>query len=147
MPYDCCTVLEMAETAKSTYRFKDATRGAIKWWAKQDEVTDTEIVERAVAFYDEMRAGGGEVPSVVAIPEGERMRAVLRSDLRPGSDPANIPGVQRGVAVDAPKNASCIHCGSRFAGTKFATLCRECQAGGHLGDPRNCGGCTGGMAI
>lgn len=49
-------------------------------------------------------------------------------------------GVQVGT-TGLLKNATCGHCGNRFAGRRGATICRACEDGSHRGDPRDCGVC------
>lgn len=46
-----------------------------------------------------------------------------------------------------PKNCYCKHCGVRFAGAKFATLCSECKSSGHTNQPNECPKCNEGNAI
>ena len=46
-----------------------------------------------------------------------------------------------------PKNAFCKHCGSRFAGARFATICPECKTSGHTLTPADCPVCGEGKAI
>lgn len=50
-----------------------------------------------------------------------------------------IPGVQVGMGL--PKNATCAHCGKKFVGARFASLCGDCIEAGHLGDVRECKAC------
>jgi Zn finger protein HypA/HybF involved in hydrogenase expression len=59
---------------------------------------------------------------------------------------------ERQVLEDAPldnrpKNAYCKHCGARFAGQRFATICPSCKRSGHTNQPANCPRCTEGMGI
>lgn len=58
----------------------------------------------------------------------------------PQTSPASIPGVQVG-----PKS-KCDHCGQMRA-PRRVPLCTVCANAGHIGEPRNCGECTGGMGI
>lgn len=51
------------------------------------------------------------------------------------------------AAPNLPKNATCRHCGNRFAGPKYATICSLCKSVGHTGDLRDCPRCTAGQAI
>lgn len=46
-----------------------------------------------------------------------------------------------------PKNAYCKHCGSRFAGAKFATICPDCKSSGHTLTPAECPSCNEARAI
>lgn len=48
---------------------------------------------------------------------------------------------------DAPKNCSCKHCGDRFAGARFATLCGRCRDNGHQErQPEDCRECQSAFA-
>jgi hypothetical protein len=52
------------------------------------------------------------------------------------------------VTVDnRQKNCFCKHCGSRFAGPRFATVCGDCKSSGHTLSPAECPRCTEGSAI
>lgn len=46
-----------------------------------------------------------------------------------------------------PKNAYCKHCGNKFAGAKFATICPSCKSSGHTLAPAECPACNDGRAI
>lgn len=46
-----------------------------------------------------------------------------------------------------PKNCFCKHCGSRFAGPKFSTICSECKGSGHTLTPSECPKCNEASAI
>lgn len=46
-----------------------------------------------------------------------------------------------------PKNAFCKHCGSRFAGVKYATICPGCKSSGHTLTPGECPVCGEGKGI
>jgi hypothetical protein len=60
---------------------------------------------------------------------------------------ASIPGVQQGAAT-LPKNAYCKHCGSCFAGSKYAQVCVECEDAGHKRvPPAECPECQAGAAL
>lgn len=140
-------------------RLSDEAITAISWWAKQDstparKVTDTEIVERAIALYDQMRANGGGVPEAVpVIPEAQRVESrpstgrITNISANAGFDPATIPGVSRGVSTNF--TCRCIHSGckgSKFQGaSKYANLCPACGESGHSGDPRSCQECFNDM--
>lgn len=67
-------------------------------------------------------------------------QAPLRYSEPGNPDPGTISGVTRGPA-DAPKNATCLHCGGKFAGPKWSTLCTACTGNGHRGDVRTCPEC------
>lgn len=99
-------------------RLSDKAIASINWWAKRDstparKVTDTEIVERAIAYYDEMRAQDLTTLSV--------------------SDPANVPGVQVEVA-QGTGFVQCQHCGQDgriHAKAGAWRACSECSSAGH----------------
>lgn len=84
-------------------RLSDEAITAINWWAKQDstparKVTDTEIVEQAIALYDAHRANGGGgcyqvQANVFSVPAGLSAPLVA-------TDPASIPGVSVGLPPD-----------------------------------------------
>ncbi len=141
-------------------RLSDEAITAINWWAKQDStparrVTDTEIVERAIAYYDEMRANAGEVSvgdPVINAPASQPrgVRSSVNGDMAvevPASafDPSTIPGVSVGVAPKAPavikKRYKCDHCGASPAVARVGDICERCQEGGHRGDVRVCPEC------
>lgn len=42
---------------------------------------------------------------------------------------------------DTPKNCLCVHCGKKFAGSRFMKVCPECAGDGHRGDVRDCPKC------
>lgn len=53
----------------------------------------------------------------------------------------DVPPILRaaaGVEDNRPKNATCKHCGERFAGARFATICPGCKSGGHTLAPAEC---------
>lgn len=132
-------------------RLSDEAITAITWWAKQDstparKVTDTEIVERAIAYYDEMRGNGGEIRIPDAMQgqgqEGGQIANVSTS----GFDPTTVPGISRGpshVSVGFP--CRCVHSGcqgAKFNGaSKTANICDSCRESGHSTDPRSCQEC------
>ncbi len=98
---------------------------AINWWAKEDttparKVTDTEIVERAIAMYDLHRQGvvTAQPPTVVAVP------------------------MVAEKAEEWPFHPTCRHCGAVFGSrVRFATTCGECKRNHHMGEPRECPPC------
>lgn len=67
----------------------------------------------------------------------------------PSERPKIDPVIADTVIDNRPKNAYCKHCGSRFAGAKFATICPECKSSGHTNQPAECPRCgdggTGGL--
>lgn len=92
--------------------------------------------------------------------ENERQRAeiealeMLVAELNQGEIPASpIPSLDdlRQIAAgkvapireaDLAKNARCRHCGNKFAGSKYATLCADCRDNGHQEtQPADCRGC------
>lgn len=46
------------------------------------------------------------------------------------------------LADNRPKNAFCKHCGNKFAGSRFATICSGCKSQGHTNQPAECPRCT-----
>ena len=46
------------------------------------------------------------------------------------------------ISDNRPKNAFCKHCGERFAGSRFATICSSCKSQGHTNEPAECPKCT-----
>lgn len=51
------------------------------------------------------------------------------------------------IVDNRPKNAFCKHCGARFAGQRFATICPGCKSSGHTLTPAECPVCNEGTAI
>lgn len=102
-----------------------ATIESVKSLAVVLECGEGEVLDQAVEFFE--AHNGGEARVVV-------------------SDAPRTAISGSGATVQ-PKNAHCRHCGNRFAGSKFATICGACQNGGHVGDPRDCGACTEGSSI
>ncbi len=70
--------------------------------------------------------------------------AIIKQRQETPIEPSQISGVQRG---SPPKNAFCKHCGNRFVGSKYATICSECKSTGHTLIPAECPICTAGAAI
>lgn len=56
--------------------------------------------------------------------------------------PAILPPVD-----NRPKNCFCKHCGERFAGAKYASICQGCKSGGHTLTPNECPLCGEGRGI
>lgn len=54
---------------------------------------------------------------------------------------------ERPVIDNRPKNAFCKHCGNRFAGVKFATICGDCKSSGHTLTPNECPVCNEARAL
>jgi hypothetical protein len=46
-----------------------------------------------------------------------------------------------------PKNCFCKHCGGRFAGLRYASICPTCKASGHTLTPNECPRCGEGTGI
>lgn len=46
-----------------------------------------------------------------------------------------------------PKNAHCKHCGNRFTGQRYATICPDCKSSGHTLTPAECPSCNEGRAL
>lgn len=46
-----------------------------------------------------------------------------------------------------PPNCTCLHCGERFVGAKYATICPSCRGRSHQNLPVNCEACHEGLAI
>lgn len=111
-------------------RLSSEAIAAINWWAKQDstparKVTDTEIVERAIAMYDTHRAPGGKVTGQSGLPL-ERSIAM--------SEPA-MPAVQQPVPLESSGHLPCRHCGAVgqiHPKTSPWRACPGCQRDGHL---------------
>jgi hypothetical protein len=122
-----CDVVEWVGMAKQQFnrRLSAEAIAAINWWAKEDStparrVTDTEIVERAIAMYDlhRQRVVEAKPPTVVAVP------MVVESK------------------QEAPFHPTCRHCGETFgAWNRAASICSECKRSGHGGDARECSVC------
>ena len=115
-----------------------------KTYSLSDEVVDA--IERAKAggtspnkFLRSLIGLDDEVAGNGASNEGAKSAMAPVSTLKV----EGIPGIQVGAA-DLPKNATCGHCGRRFAGTKGASLCPGCSQDGHRGDVRNCRRCEEG---
>lgn len=64
-----------------------------------------------------------------------------------GEGAAEASSVSSSVADKRPKNCFCKHCGSRFAGTKYASICADCKSSGHTLQPSECPGCNEATAL
>lgn len=112
-------------------RLKSEARYALEELAERWKCSKTAAVERMILKTHEALKLGLSTPSESLPPARVK--------------PESIPGVQ--VGAGERKNATCRHCGQRFTGAKYATICRACEDGGHLGEPRDCGVCTEGSGI
>jgi hypothetical protein len=137
-------------------RLSEEAIRAISWWAKQDstparKVTDTEIVERAIAFYDEMRQGGGVVEEfgserhVVSASQVSRVPPETQTVPPRSLEELSAAGLVSKGPPGGQFPCRCIHSGchgAKFLGaSKFANLCPECAENGHIGDVRDCPQC------
>lgn len=126
------------------------------------ECSEGEVLDQAVMLLESAsRNGKGtetvgasvrevvrEEPSEEEFDETEERGQIAENALQGG--PVSLEYLRRVAAgeftrtatvTETPKNARCIHCGERFAGSRFANLCEGCQEVGHGGDPRECGEC------
>ena len=86
---------------------------------------ETAALERAIRGAHAVFCGGATSVTETVLPPG--------MDVVP---PSEIPGISVGI-----KNATCQHCGEKFAGARYAVICPGCKDGGHFGDVRECRGC------
>lgn len=87
------------------------------------------------------------VELVRSLPDSTDMRQLMQevfSELRFEKVAAHADAE---ITDNRPKNAYCKHCGSRFVGAKFATICPECKSSGHTLTPADCPVCGEGRAI
>ena len=87
---------------------------------------------------EETQSGQGLAPRLTDAAPGETERRILREEQEALS---NSPFDNR------PKNATCRHCGERFAGQRFATICQSCKSSGHTLTPAECPVCNEARAI
>lgn len=116
------------ENGETGLEFAGDAQTILRWWMRQDKVTEREVVEAALLVYDDFRqkASAGTL----------------------GTTPALGPMVSASPVVDnRPKNATCKHCGEMFAGARFATICPGCKSLGHTLMPAECPRCTEGISI
>lgn len=148
----------------SNYRFTDEVLAAIaelqKVWGCKSHV---EAVSRAIL--EAHKGGALPVPSIPvtglqsaqlsrmedaidALPEtiGEVLRVVV-AELKTAKA-ASAQSVSSAM-VDGEFSCACAHCGARFqGGTKYASLCGDCQAAGHRNvRPHDCRECQGAVSI
>lgn len=105
----------------------EGTRQAVKDLAVALECSQGDVIDRALLAFDTGALNAGRDP-----------------------EPDVVPSLSTTPSVDArPKNAFCKHCGERFAGQRFATICPNCKSSGHTLTPAECPACgergTGGL--
>jgi Zn finger protein HypA/HybF involved in hydrogenase expression len=86
---------------------------------------------------------------VRSLPDASDIEDVMRNvmqEFRSARSAANSPGIPV-ETPSLPKNAFCRHCGQRFAGSKFATVCPGCKGSGHTLGPAECPACNAGGAL
>ena len=66
----------------------DAIR-VLKWWVRQDEVSEAEVITRALTVYDEMRASGGVINEADRSPVIKELSGL----------PTDAPAVRAAVAL------------------------------------------------
>ena len=161
------SAVQLYSMKRLNIRLSDEAAASLEAKAEEIACSQTVIIERLLTLPQSATLSPKVVQHSVAEPEllqriyerqnqiqitlEEVLETVQRvPETRPsGFDPASIPGVLQGAA-GLPKNAFCKHCGNRFAGSKWATLCPDCQANGHRNVlPADCGECrtsgTGGL--
>lgn len=106
------------------------------------KVSEADVIEMAVVKWcseDGVNTPVNTAPRLTDSFPGEIEQRILREEQEILSE---------GSLFDRrPKNAFCKHCGSRFAGVKYATICPECKSSGHTLTPSECPVCNEGRAI
>jgi Zn finger protein HypA/HybF involved in hydrogenase expression len=99
-------------------------------------ISQTGAVERAISEAHE-RVSNGEMD------EAQRFQVRNASATRAIENvhPEAVREEAFAALDNRPKNAFCKHCGRRFAGPKFATICPECKGSGHTNTPAECPPC------
>lgn len=115
----------------------DGTREAVKNLSNILECSQGEVIDRAVillgANHDVAKGLAG-----VNVPAAQQFNDLVNATEQ--DEPERVVDTR-------PKNAYCKHCGNRFAGAKFATICPECKSNGHTMTPAECPACNDGRAI
>jgi len=121
----------MAETRTRTIRVDDEVWAAIQALPgrTQNEAMRQLLIE-----------GGSSIENKI-----DELRELILT-LPNGAVKSEISGEFK-VEDSRPKNAYCKHCGSRFAGQRFATICSDCKASGHTLTPAECPVCGEGRGI
>jgi predicted Zn-ribbon and HTH transcriptional regulator len=147
----CNTVRDlMSEVKNRSVRLDDEN---YRWLQELPGRSLNEAVER-------LRAGNGGVVKtdatvaeilelVRSLPDAADIEDVMRNVIQEFRAARNLPD-SPGIPVETPslpKNAFCKHCGHRFAGVKFATICPDCKSSGHTLAPAECPACTAGRAL
>jgi hypothetical protein len=103
---------------------KPETFETVKMLAEALERSEGEIIDQSVKFF-EAHQGGEEGRVVVSYPT-------------PQASGSTSP------QTESPKTGlRCNHCPQRrFTGSKYLSICGECQEAGHRADPRNCKECA-----
>jgi hypothetical protein len=145
----------MAKTKSKSVRIEDAL------WKKfcALEGTQNEVFRRLLEQCEAARSGPDLLQKTYE--RTGRIENMVEELLGLGTSavPGTVSGEMGELSPDAPAvravaslpaNCGCKHCGERFhSGNKFATICSECKAVGHTGDPRECPPCldrgTGGL--
>jgi len=95
----------------------------LRWWMRQDGMTEREVVEAALLIYDEFRQRPGA--------KGGSASSEVPSTLTP-----EVAGREHGFPMN------CRHCRQGKQGaTKFASICFDCKRDGHTNDPAECPVC------
>lgn len=110
--------------------------------------------EDVIDWLEQLKAVHGSVNKGLRLAM-QTAAATFPTDLMPQGTPySRSPDLdepleaEREQAVDnRPKNATCRHCGVRFAGQRFATICSSCKSGGHTLTPAECPACNEGRGI
>ncbi len=111
------------ENGETGLGLKGDAETVLRWWMRQDGMTEREVVEAAMVVYDGFR----QQPQVSV--------AVEAAKKAPGGD-------------DAPFHPTCAHCGAVFgAWNRAARMCGGCKQIGHYGDVRECPVCGEGLSI
>lgn len=144
----CCDCHKAKHGAKSAeegrtkpvcFRFSDEVRWAIDDLVRLGYGKDkTEVVSKAILMARDTIAGGSDITN--------QQFAHAQVVGFPGIVPAREPE----KAEEYPFHPRCGHCGDNFgAWNRNASVCGDCKAGHHAGDPRSCPSCgdlgTGGL--
>lgn len=147
----------MSESKRINIRLGEEVSGFLDKLMADWKCSQTAAVERAIV---EAHAKGNQTSETLelvrSLPDHTAIREIIDDALQAiiearqaqrATNPAEVQGIQNGYAGLA-KNAFCKHCGSKFAGNKFAQVCPECEEAGHKRvPPAECPECQVGAAL
>lgn len=137
--YILCYTCGVVKKVKRQFnaRLKEETVFAIQELAERWGCSQAEVVERVVSETPvPPRAGTVRMPEMVAGQTHWEI-GVLGHEPSLRAEPTDDPREFR-VVDNRPKNCFCKHCGERFAGAKYASICQGCKSSGHTLTPNEC---------